>query len=86
MNMQKMVNGQLVDLTEQEIADLNHTVTYEDASLLVRGTRDKDLQASDIHAFADRITPEWASYRQALRDITAQEGFPYSVIWPTKPE
>lgn len=83
--MQKMVNGQLVDLTEQEIADLNQTVTYEDASLLVRGKRDKDLQASDIYAFADRITPEWASYRQELRDITDQAGFPTNVTWPTKP-
>jgi hypothetical protein len=25
------------------------------------------------------------TYRQALRDITDQEGFPYSVTWPTKP-
>jgi len=32
------------------------------------------------------MTPEWATYRQALRDITAQEGFPYEVVWPPKPE
>jgi len=25
-------------------------------------------------------------YRQALRDIPEQEGFPYNVIWPTKPQ
>lgn len=28
---------------------------------------------------------EWAEYRQALRDITTQDGFPYNVIWPDKP-
>ncbi len=28
----------------------------------------------------------WAVYRQALRDITAQEGFPTNVIWPQEPE
>jgi hypothetical protein len=28
---------------------------------------------------------EWTTYRQALRDITTQSGFPHSVIWPTKP-
>jgi hypothetical protein len=28
----------------------------------------------------------WAVYRQTLRDITSQSGYPYSVIWPTKPE
>jgi hypothetical protein len=29
---------------------------------------------------------EWASYRRALLDITAQSGFPHNVVWPTKPE
>lgn len=28
----------------------------------------------------------WATYRQALRDITKQEGFPSNVIWPTRPD
>ena len=27
----------------------------------------------------------WAQYRQALRDIPSQEGFPYNVSWPTSP-
>jgi hypothetical protein len=27
-----------------------------------------------------------ATYRQALRDVTAQPGFPFAVEWPTKPE
>jgi hypothetical protein len=30
--------------------------------------------------------PEMATYRQALRDITLQPGFPHNVTWPTKPE
>lgn len=28
---------------------------------------------------------QWTAYRQALRDITTQSGFPHSVVWPTKP-
>ena len=28
----------------------------------------------------------WATYRQALRDITSQEGFPHEVTWPQRPE
>lgn len=28
---------------------------------------------------------EWKDYRQALLDITEQEGFPENVTWPTKP-
>jgi hypothetical protein len=29
---------------------------------------------------------EWAAYRQALRDIPEQAGFPYEIDWPKKPE
>jgi hypothetical protein len=29
---------------------------------------------------------EWAAYRRALLDITAQPDFPRDVVWPTKPE
>jgi hypothetical protein len=28
---------------------------------------------------------EWQSYRQQLRDITTQEGYPFNVVWPTQP-
>lgn len=27
----------------------------------------------------------WLVYRQALRDITLQEGFPFNIFWPEKP-
>lgn len=27
----------------------------------------------------------WAVYRQQLRDVTAQPGFPWDVIWPQQP-
>lgn len=32
------------------------------------------------------LNGEWAEYRQKLRDITTQEGFPYNVEFPVKPE
>ena len=28
----------------------------------------------------------WAVYRQELRDITTQSGYPFNVIWPTPPQ
>lgn len=34
--------------------------------------------------FYDICNGKMATYRQELRDITKQEGFPYNVIWPTK--
>ena len=51
----------------------------------VRGERDNLLAASDHRALADRITDSWRTYRQALRDVPAQSGFPASVTWPTEP-
>lgn len=37
-------------------------------------------------ALSDISNSEMAKYRQELRDITKQEGFPYNVIFPKKPE
>ena len=50
----------------------------------VRAQRDELLAASDHMALADRITDEWRTYRQALRDLPATEGFP-DVAFPTPP-
>jgi len=59
----------------------------EDAGRNIRNQRDNLLQQTDWMALSDNtMTPEWASYRQALRDVTAQEGFPFSADWPTQPE
>ena len=50
----------------------------------VRAERDALLAASDTMALADRITDEWRTYRQALRDLPQQDGFP-DVAFPTPP-
>lgn len=39
-----------------------------------------------IYERNENIPAEWEVYRQALRDITAQTGFPFTVEWPAKPE
>ena len=51
----------------------------------VRARRNELLEASDHMALADRITADWTTYRQALRDVPAQAGFPTSVTWPVEP-
>jgi hypothetical protein len=51
----------------------------------VRAQRDALLAASDSMALADRITDEWRTYRQSLRDVPAQSGFPTNVTWPVEP-
>jgi hypothetical protein len=55
----------------------------------VRAERNRKLyecdwtQGKDI---PDEVSTPWAAYRQELRDVPSQEGFPYNVIWPTPPD
>jgi hypothetical protein len=59
----------------------------ETAENNVRSRRNTLLSQTDWMALSDvTMSPDWAAYRQALRDVTAQPGFPYAVVWPTKPE
>ncbi len=83
--MNKIVNGVLVAMTDDEIATFNSDVAAQ-KNEAVRNQRNSLLQESDVYALADRITDDWTTYRQALRDIPSQAGFPSSVTWPTKPE
>ena len=57
---------------------------------LARGQRDVLLTASDWTQQPDvqhpvDVAAAWRTYRQALRDITSQPGFPQNVIWPVVP-
>lgn len=64
-------------------------IDIRDASLAegIRAERDALLAATDWMALSDvTMSGALATYRQALRDITSQEGFPASVDWPAKPE
>lgn len=58
------------------------------SSEYVRQLRNKRLQDTDWTQLPDApVDPApWAVYRQALRDISEQEGFPADVEWPIPPE
>jgi hypothetical protein len=53
----------------------------------VRAERNSKLAASDWTQLADSTADKaaWATYRQALRDITTQAGFPWTIDWPVQP-
>jgi len=52
----------------------------------IREDRNKLLADTDWWGLTDHVmTSEEAAYRQALRDITEQEGFPDNVVYPTLP-
>ncbi|MFK4442044.1 hypothetical protein ABH944_002489 [Caballeronia udeis] len=64
-----------------------HCDTYE--AMAARERRDALIaqtdwtQAQDI---PDAVKAKYAVYRQALRDITSQAGFPKSIDWPLLPQ
>ena len=88
-------NGALVEAPQPSPA---HTMGPEgwelaevEALAQVRARRDELLSRSDWVALraADRgepVPPEWLAYRQALRDVTEQPGFPQDVAWPEPPD
>jgi hypothetical protein len=55
---------------------------------VVRRDRNQNLKDCDWTQIADSTADKtaWATYRQALRDVTAQTGFPWTIVWPTQPE
>jgi len=52
----------------------------------IRAKRNSLLSETDYLALSDTtLSSDMAAYRQALRDVTSQAGFPTNVTWPTKP-
>ena len=56
----------------------------------VRSTRDSKLAESDWRVIkaaetSTTLDSAWATYRQALRDVTSQSGFPWTITWPDAP-
>jgi hypothetical protein len=53
----------------------------------VRSERNQRLADCDWTQLPDAPVDaaEWATYRQALREVTAQPGFPWDLAWPTEP-
>jgi len=69
------------EMTPEEIAALAPTPDQ------ARAQRNSLLAASDWTQVADAPVDAaaWAAYRQALRDVPQQDGFPSNVEWPSKP-
>lgn len=82
------VNGEKIirDMTPEEIADLEDSRRVKPEE--IRNQRNILLAESDWTQLPDAPVDQtaWAAYRQALRDVTDQEGFPTNVVWPVKPE
>ena len=67
---------------EQDAEAEKNVVISKRGTLLFRSDW---TQSPDSPLSAEKKS-EWAAYRQQLRDITTQSGYPFNVIWPIQPE
>ena len=80
-----------IDWTQMKTAEQLAQEAHEAAVESARAKRDRLLTESDwitIRATdtGDPVPTEWLVYRQALRDIPEQTGFPEEIEWPQEPE
>ena len=83
----------VIEYTPEETAVYQAALAAWDAgendrqSAAVRADRNARLAATDWTQIADSTAdkPAWATYRQSLRDVPSQVGFPQSVTWPQEP-
>jgi hypothetical protein len=86
-----------VDTTVEGVTTtaLEHETAYKaqkdaDQAKSVRQSRDDKLKETDWVVIKNlelnaNIPGIWEVYRQALRDIPTQGGFPWTIVWPTQP-
>ena len=65
--------------------------TTEELAAQARSQRDALIAATDYlmasdYPLTDEKRQELTAYRQALRDVPEQSGFPTEIVWPVKPE
>jgi hypothetical protein len=85
---QMVVDGQLVSKPESVLAAADAARVLSNAltqrqSLLIAADWTDTLSARD--RLGETLYQQWQDYRQALRDITSQPGFPVGIVWPTAP-
>lgn len=80
--MVHIINGKIFEDSEVPATYVTSEMTANE----VRQKRNMLLQLTDLSSDHPDFTDELKQYRQALRDIPEQSGFPYSIDWPTKPE
>lgn len=73
-----------LDAETQESILAQQQFELEQKAIIIRKQRDKLVRETDFYLLPDAPTsPEGLlEYRQALRDVPQQAGFPYDVEWP----
>jgi hypothetical protein len=89
MARMKVVNGEYLELTAEEEAELDAEAAAADLDMgNIRMERNGMLRGSDWTQVADSPADAdaWATYRQSLRDLPQTYTRVSEVVWPTPPE
>ena len=82
---QAYIDGVLTEVSDEDIAATFYIPPATEGQ--IRSKRDGLIAETDWWVMPDRTaTADQLAYRQALRDIPTQSGFPTDITWPTKPE
>ena len=86
----QLIRGENLEWIVEAIPEKTEEEKYEEASTEVRNQRDRLISETDYLMMVDYPISEAERevvkvYRQALRDVPEQEGFPYTIVWPEKP-
>jgi hypothetical protein len=76
-----------LDWSVQALTQAEQDAQNTEQAKSVRNSRTEKLKDSDWTQIADSTADKtaWATYRQQLRDITGQAGFPWTITWPETP-
>jgi hypothetical protein len=76
-----------LDWSVQALTQAEQDAQNTEQAKSVRSQRTELLKDSDWTQIADSTADKtaWATYRQQLRDITGQAGFPWTITWPETP-
>ena len=87
----KVVNGEYIELTAEEIKEMEDRATAMDLDFtFTRVHRNALLRDCDWTQIADaalgaHTAEEWATYRQELRDLPSKHSKVSEVVWPDDP-
>jgi len=79
--------GEISDVVDGDFPIVIVQPPYDETAKEVRKQRNAELASTDWTQLTDAPINSalWAVYRQQLRDVPSQTGFPWEINWPTQP-
>jgi len=78
----------MIDWTQLKTAEQREAERLQGLADAARAKRNRLLAECDWTQVSDAPVDAsaWAAYRQALRDVPQQSGFPENIVWPVSPD